>query len=148
MYCLATKQEKGIHYVSKSYVHCSSHNTTKFMVKGVKKMTKRTKGGSPTDLHHRKPRSRGGTNSSHNVVRVCRNKHRAWHRLFMNYDPKQIAKIITDTYMDPDYYMVAIPRHKKCGIRHHMEIEVICECGRKCTIRGIPKAVVKKGIKT
>lgn len=62
------------------------------------------------DNHHRKPRSRGGDNSPRNIVRVPRNKHEAFHLLFENHSPEEIATILNDFWIDTDYFMVAVPR--------------------------------------
>jgi len=64
------------------------------------------------DRHHRLPRSRGGQNGGGNVVTVPQNHHRAYHLLFGNMIPKEMAKMLTDTWIDPAYYLVAIPRQK------------------------------------
>ena len=64
------------------------------------------------DNHHRRPKSQNGDDSKRNVVRVLTSKHRAYHQIFQNKLPKEVAKILTDTWIDPDYYMVAIPRKK------------------------------------
>lgn len=56
--------------------------------------------------HHRKPRSLGGNNSERNISKVNRDKHDAWHLLFRNYNPHQIATIINNVWLDPDYKFV------------------------------------------
>lgn len=60
----------------------------------------------PKDRHHRKPRSRNGTDEKSNIVHVPKHYHRAWHQLFRNHSPECIAEIINSTWIDPDYYMV------------------------------------------
>ncbi len=62
------------------------------------------------DDHHRKPRSRDGTNDPRNISKVPRNKHEAWHLLFANHTPTMIVDIINEFWLDPDFHMVAIPR--------------------------------------
>ena len=57
------------------------------------------------DWHHRKPRSLGGSNSDTNVSHVSVSRHRAWHTLFRNYTAHQIAKIINDTWLDPEWIL-------------------------------------------
>ncbi len=54
------------------------------------------------DWHHRKPRSLGGENIDRNMSHVSVSRHRAWHNLFKNMTPEQIAKVINDTWIDPD----------------------------------------------
>jgi len=65
------------------------------------------------DRHHRRPKSRGGTTKNGNIVKVTGKYHRAYHLLFGNLLPPEVAKILTDVWIDPDYYMVAIKRKKK-----------------------------------
>jgi hypothetical protein len=62
------------------------------------------------DRHHRKPRSIGGKNNKENVSILPRKKHVAWHVLFQNYDAPTIAEVINQFYLDPDWFMVAVPR--------------------------------------
>lgn len=64
------------------------------------------------DRHHRKPTSMGGKSNAHNVTTVSAHLHRAYHQLFNNMLPQGVAKLLTETWIDPDFYMVAIPRHK------------------------------------
>ena len=56
--------------------------------------------------HHRKPRSLGGTSESRNMSEVPSNKHEAWHTLFYNLRPPDIAHLINQYYLDPDYEFV------------------------------------------
>ena len=53
--------------------------------------------------HHRKPRSLGGLYSPRNISRVSAKKHAAYHLLFANSTPQQIAQILNETWVDPDY---------------------------------------------
>jgi hypothetical protein len=55
--------------------------------------------------HHRKPRSLGGGNDLRNTVIVSQEQHNAWHRLFQNWEPEDIAEVINDMWLDPDYRM-------------------------------------------
>ena len=59
-----------------------------------------------TNTHHRLPRSRGGGNDVDNLIQVNVTKHRAWHTLFQNYTPEQIAEIITRTWIPKGCQMV------------------------------------------
>lgn len=65
------------------------------------------------EIHHRKPQSRGGDKSARNTVRLKQKYHKSWHRLFGRDAPNEIASLITKIYLDPDFYMVAIPRKKR-----------------------------------
>lgn len=60
--------------------------------------------------HHRKPQSLGGENTDRNKSYVSVLRHRAWHTLFENMDPYEIAKVINDIWLDRDYILVV---HKK-----------------------------------
>ena len=63
-----------------------------------------------TSLHHRKPRSLGGRREPKNLVRLPHKKHQAWHLLFANFTPQQIADEINRLYLDPDYEIVVRKR--------------------------------------
>ena len=65
------------------------------------------------DKHHRLPRSRGGDNSVLNISIVEQKLHRAWHLLVGNMNAEEVANMLTDTWIDPDYCLVAIPRKRK-----------------------------------
>ncbi len=60
--------------------------------------------------HHRKPRSLGGETNEVNMVHVSTSKHIAWHSLFFNYNPYQIAVIINNVWLDPDYELVVMKK--------------------------------------
>ena len=64
--------------------------------------------------HHRKPRSIGGKSEPRNLVRIPGNKHAAWHLLFANFTAEEIARLISQTYLDPDYEFVAIRKEELC----------------------------------
>lgn len=56
--------------------------------------------------HHRRPRSRGGKTDQQNLSAVTDNEHRAWHTLFKNFTPYSIARIINNTWLDPEFYFI------------------------------------------
>lgn len=58
-------------------------------------------------LHHRKPRSAGQSTDPRNVILLPRAKHEAWHTLFFNFTPEEIAEEINNFYLDRDFEMVA-----------------------------------------
>lgn len=67
-------------------------------------------------VHHRKPRSHGGSNESRNKSLVTYKKHEAFHYLFMTKDSKcmtpfQIADELNNTWIDPDYKIIVITNH-------------------------------------
>jgi hypothetical protein len=57
-------------------------------------------------LHHRKPRSLGGRRTRNNLILLPEDKHLAWHVLFVNYPPDQIAAEINAKYIDPDFEFI------------------------------------------
>ena len=63
--------------------------------------------------HHRRPKSRGGTDHADNISMVRPEDHKAFHRLFGNMLADEIAAMLTDTWIDPGYYLVAIPYEKR-----------------------------------
>ena len=62
------------------------------------------------DKHHRKCRSNGGSNSEANIAVVRKDLHIAWHKLFANATPEEVAEIISRTWIDPKYKLVAVLR--------------------------------------
>jgi hypothetical protein len=89
------------------------------------------------DRHHRLPRSRGGSNSPHNISIVEKQLHQAWHKLVGNMNAQEVASMLSDTWIDPDYYLVAVPRHKKKkGKRRKRLYCVDCESE---VLRNVPK---------
>lgn len=100
-------------------------------------MSKKRKSPRRMERHHRLPRSRGGRSSPDNIVVVDRDDHRAWHRLVGNMDAEEVASMLTDTWIDPDYYLVAIPRHKSAPRKKRTRVYcTTCECE---VLQHIPK---------
>lgn len=62
--------------------------------------------------HHRLPRSRGGGNELSNISIVEQKRHCAWHLLVGNMTAPEIASMLTDTWIDAKYYLVAVPRRR------------------------------------
>lgn len=71
-----------------------------------------TKTPRDMDRHHRLPRSRSGGNDASNISLVERKLHVAWHLLVGNMNAQEVARMLSDTWIDADYYLVAVPRHK------------------------------------
>jgi hypothetical protein len=69
------------------------------------------------DRHHRLPTSRGGTKKSEggrdNLITVPRNAHILYHKMFGNMTAPEVAKMLSDTWIDPDYRLVAQVRKGK-----------------------------------
>lgn len=74
------------------------------------------------ERHHRLPRSRfpvdykgsktktpGGRN---NLTRVSTPFHTAYHRLFGNMTASEIASLLSDAWIDPDWQLIARKRPK------------------------------------
>ena len=59
------------------------------------------------DRHHRKCRSNGGTNEARNISIVEQSKHRAYHTLFQNMTPHEVARLLTEVWVDPDFEIIA-----------------------------------------
>lgn len=72
-------------------------------------MSHRKRKPSRYDLHHRKPKSRGGKGGN-NLSRVRKVEHALWHQLFWNLRPDEICLIINNVWLDPDYYFTC---HRK-----------------------------------
>lgn len=56
--------------------------------------------------HHRKCRSNGGTDDPSNLIQVSALLHECWHILFANREAVEIAEIINETWLDPEFYLV------------------------------------------
>jgi hypothetical protein len=69
------------------------------------------------DKHHRLPRTRGGSNSAANISIVERKLHVAWHQLVGNMNAQEVARMLSDTWIDPEFYFVAVPRHRAVAKR-------------------------------
>lgn len=65
--------------------------------------------------HHRKPRSCGGKSTPSNISKISRAKHEAWHTLFGDMSPHQIARYATTVLIDPDYMLIAVHRQQHTG---------------------------------
>lgn len=58
--------------------------------------------------HHRLPRSRGGKNNPDNISIVKQDVHRAYHLMFGNATPEELAAILNLTWIDPDKKLVVV----------------------------------------
>lgn len=61
--------------------------------------------------HHRKCKSNGGTRIKRNISIVKPNFHQAYHIMFANADTFGIAKILNETWIDPDYKLIVVKRN-------------------------------------
>lgn len=73
-------------------------------------MGKRRKGWNApegTNTHHRRPKSRGGSNNSDNLATVPIRHHNAYNMLFgSNPLPHEVAKVLNETWIDPQYEII------------------------------------------
>ena len=60
--------------------------------------------------HHRKCRSNGGSNAASNISFVTVEAHRAWHFLFQNKTPEEIAKIINEVWIESSVQFVVVKK--------------------------------------
>lgn len=71
-----------------------------------------------TNRHHRRSRARGGDTSPRNLVEVDERHHQAFHLLFPNTHPQEVARILNEIWLDPDWQMTAVrkePTKQKKG---------------------------------
>ena len=83
-------------------------------------MRRNRNGGDQITVHHRKPRSRReryeNLDTKANTVEVQRRYHEAFHLLFSNHSVQDIAKILNNTWIDPEFRLVVKPtgfKHEK-----------------------------------
>lgn len=57
------------------------------------------------DNHHRRSRHQNGTNDPENLF--------AFHTLFWDGEPHRVAKILNDTYIDPNFKLVVVKRNSE-----------------------------------
>ena len=64
--------------------------------------------------HHRKPKKLRGSGNidGPNMVHVPIVQHRAWHTLFGTKTPAEIAIILNETWLDPEWFMIAVRRNQ------------------------------------
>lgn len=60
--------------------------------------------------HHRRPKSRSGTSCASNISIVDNKKHEAWHCLFENKKPHQIAMYINAVWLDRRFTFIVCER--------------------------------------
>ena len=80
-----------------------------------------------TNHHHRRSRLRtqghpfnGNIEGVPNVIVVDHKKHCAFHCLFTDNHPVAIAKELTETWIDPAYILVAIPKEDARKVLKHL----------------------------
>ena len=75
--------------------------------------------------HHRKPKSHGGKGHKRNISIVPEDQHKAWHLLFGNLTPLEIALVINERWLDADWILV--PQRNHAGWKVEQE-EACCQC--------------------
>lgn len=58
--------------------------------------------------HHRRPKSRNGSDEPANISYVPKKKHMYFHALFGTKSPQQIAEYLTKVWVDPTYKIIAV----------------------------------------
>ena len=85
-------------------------------------MARKKKAPPGHERHHRHCRSRkasfsGDINHERNISIVKVGDHRAYHQIFGNMTPPEMAEMLNEVWISPDFYLVAIPRAKAQGKR-------------------------------
>ena len=64
--------------------------------------------------HHKKPQHLGGKSNKHNISMLSEAEHHAWNVLtnFNQLLPHEIARLINEKYLDPDYRFNCIKKRK------------------------------------
>lgn len=62
------------------------------------------------DKHHRRPKSRGGSNNHPNCVVVPRDRHKLWHLMWHNYTVEEIKTELETLWLDPDWTIILVPK--------------------------------------
>lgn len=91
--------------------------------------------GEVYEIHHKHPRSRKRVypgqhiNEERNLSILRRVDHQAWHQLTKNQLPKEFVRRLNEEFMPPDWYLVAVPRHKPPQVAPRRRRYCIdCEC--------------------
>jgi len=63
--------------------------------------------------HHRTPKSLGGSDEDHNISSVTIVKHQAYHLLFENGTPYDVASILNNVWISPEYQLVVRRRRNE-----------------------------------
>lgn len=99
------------------------------------------------DKHHRRPRSsfavgEPGKDHPRNISIVPIKLHRAYHQLFRNFNPQQVAELLTRDWIDPDWVLIAQKRKKRKKRKYKRTTVIACSnCGYRCHIHNVKKKV-------
>ena len=72
--------------------------------------------GSKLIKHHRRCKSNGGKGKRRNGSYVSPNDHKAWHTLFENMTPHQIAEVINTLWIERRYKFICVERSKEVAL--------------------------------
>lgn len=76
--------------------------------------------------HHRCPRSLNGTDDPSNISILNKKEHSAWHVFARNFSPKEIAEIINEKFLDPQWIFIARRRDAPTNSRRsRMDDELV-----------------------
>lgn len=60
--------------------------------------------------YHRKTKSRNGTDANYNISIVPKTWHEAYHTLFGDFTPQEVARLLNEVWIDPGWKMVVVSR--------------------------------------
>ena len=60
--------------------------------------------------HHRKTKLRNGTDADSNISIVPVTWHQAYHTLFWDLSPQEIARMLNEVWIDPSWRLVVVRR--------------------------------------
>lgn len=60
--------------------------------------------------HHRKTKKHGGSSEKHNISHVSDKKHKAYHTLFGTMTSNEMARELTQRWIDPEDVMISMPK--------------------------------------
>jgi hypothetical protein len=92
-------------------------------------MSKHRRKDDSETKHHRKSRHNGGITNEKNISFVPFFQHMAYNILFNDghMSALQIARNLTDIWIDPDFILVAIQRHINCLHCEVCKLEEACQ---------------------
>lgn len=67
-------------------------------------------GDKTMTLHHRRCVSNLGSDEPSNLIMLPVTQHQAWHTLTQNMHPKDIAKLFSEKFIDPDYLFICVKK--------------------------------------
>ena len=74
----------------------------------------------PVNLHHRLPKSTGGSEEPINLAVVTIAKHRSYHHLFDTLPPEDVCIILNQTWIDPSKKLICVPDNVYFELRSYL----------------------------